>query len=476
MNAFKLMPEACSAGSFKGYTKLDAINLAAKRNSGAVFNNLLHHINHQNLLQAFRQCDGNKAVGVDQVTKAKYRENLAGNIEKLAEEIYRGGWRPRPSREVLIPKAQGGFRPLAIGCLEDKIVQKVMAKILEAVFDPTFASESYGFRSGKTAHEALSALYKKVDERSDSAVVVEMDIEKFFNTMDHELLMEFIQKRISDHHILRLIRRMLRNSTLSETGELIDNITGAPQGSPVSPVLANIYLHYLLDKWFREEWGSKGHMVRYADDAVFIFTSKEDAAEFQIALKERLEQKGKLRLNEEKSGLISFNTKLAENELPFLGFHLYWGRLITGRRILKCKTAPKRIANSIQKFKEWIKSIRHRKPLDTIWDLVKAKLRGHYQYYGVSFNGAKLNYYYYTVVGLTFRWLNRRSQKRSFTPERFARRLMFKPLPKPIRGAALLDITRTTGTKLKHKPRSRMRELRKYGSNRSGGWQHPLFT
>lgn len=477
VNSFKLSPDTCAAGPFKGYERLHWINSAATADRTKRFDNLLHHFSVENLRQAFRQIDGNKAVGIDQVTKEEYGRNLEENLVKLADKIYRGGWRPNPSREKLIPKPQGGHRPLAIGCLEDKIVQLLMAKILEAIYEPVFHRHSYGFRTGKNTHQALARLYKVIEERPDNCVVVEMDIEKFFNSMDHDLMMQLIEKRIGDQHVLRLIRRMLRNSVLHETGEITLTERGSPQGAPISPILANIYLDSVLDNWFEENWSGKGQLVRYADDAVFVFMSEQTANEFKIALQERIENFGKLKLNSEKSGILKFDYHSPKGQLPFVGFCLYWGRDKRGKKaLLKVKTAPKKLAKCIEAFRGWIKAVRHRKKLDTIWDMAAAKLRGHYQYYGVSYNAPKLNHYYFAATEALFKWLNRRSQRRSFTWDRFGRRLMFNPLPKPPEASGLLDITNGLGTDLKHKPRSRMRKSRMSGSNRSAGWQQLAFT
>ena len=476
VNQFKLSPDACAAGPFKGYEKLDWINSAASRESTGRFMNLMHHLSVNNLRQAFQQLDGSKAVGVDGVTKKEYQKELQPNLESLADEIDRGGWRPKPSREVLIPKPQGGTRPLAIGCLEDKIVQLLMSKVLEAIYEPIFHRHSYGFRPGRNTHQALSRLYKVVQERSENCTVVEMDIEKFFNSMDHDLLLEMIEKKIGDQHFLRLLRRVLRNSILSQEGELTQNERGSPQGAPVSPILANIYLHYILDEWFDEERGAHGEMIRYADDAVFVFSSEEKANQFKAALEERVKNAGKLNLNADKSGILKFDSKTPQGPLPFVGFSLYWGRNAKKQRLLKVKTAPKKLAKCIEAFVDWIKETRFRKKLEDIWTMVAAKLRGHYQYYGVSFNRSKLNHYYFAATQALFKWLNRRSQKKSFTWERFSRRLMFKPLPRPTENAALLDITLGLIPKLKHKPRSRMRKLRTSGSNRRAGWQQTAFT
>ena len=440
--------------------------------------NLMHHLNEFNLTQGYRQLDGSKAVGIDQVTKYEYGSQLQANIEGLHKEIRGGGWRPRPSRERLIPKPTGGMRRLAIGCLEDKIVQSLCAKILEAIYEPIFHRHRYGYRPGKSQHQALARVHQEIRRRENNCVVVEMDIEKFFDTIPHEKLMELIGRRIGDAHFLRLIRRMLRNSILSEDGKLsVSDEVGTPQGSPISPILANIYLHYLLDEWFEENWRSKGQFVRYADDAVFVFDQETDALEFQEAVRDRLWNEGGIQINAEKSGLTRFNRRKPEGDIPFLGFILYWGReKFTRKRTLKVKTAPKKVAASIQRFKEWIKANRSKHRLAKLWDLAAARLRGHYNYYGVTLNAPKLNHYYYACIGLLFKWLNRRSQKKSYTLDGFERRLHFNPLPKPPTGRELIDITNGLGTKLKHKPKSRVREIRKHGSERSSGRQRSLFT
>jgi hypothetical protein len=216
-------------------------------------------------------------------------------------------------------------------------------------------------------------------------------------------------------------------------------------------------------------------MVRYADDAVFVFSNQAKATEFKGALKIRLQEFGNLDLNEDKSGILRFDCHEPERELPFLGFNLYWGKDKRKRLCLKVKTAPKKLANAVAQFTDWIKANRCRKKLDDLWDIASSKLRGHFSYYGISFNLPKLSHYYFACTQALFKWLNRRSQKQSFTWERFSRRLMFKPLPKPTSGAQLIDITRGLVTESKHQTRSRMRKSRTYGSNRSLGLS-PVFT
>lgn len=275
-------------------------------------------------------------------------------------------------------------------------------------------------------------------------------------------------------HFLRLIRRLLRNSILTPDADLKLNEAGTAQGSPASPVLANICLHYLLDEWFQEHFGGKGRMVRYADDAVFAFVDSATAHKFRQALAARLAEAG-LRLNLDKSGVVPFSKGAPKGTVSFLGFQFYWGRDATRRKTLKLKTQPKRLSRSIQAFKEWVKLTRNRMKLDKLWSLARAKLQGHFNYFGVTYNEAKLSHFYFACNGLLFRWLNRRSQKRSFSWGRYEKRLRFSPLPNPPRGAELKDVTSERSSS-KHQPKSRMRKLRTSGSVRSAGRQRPAFT
>ena len=474
VNQSSLKPEPCADGAFKGYYKLDRINFVALRDQAQVFNNLSQLVNEDNLRQAFRGLDGSKAVGIDKVTKVQYEKDLQTNLENLSQKIYRGGWRPSPTRIVHIPKASGGTRPLGIGCLEDKIVQNLVAKILEAIYEPRFHRESYGFRAGRSAHQALGSLYSEIQKRGKYTVVVEMDIEKFFNNINHEKLMKFIEERISDKAFLRLVSRMLRNSILSDDGTVIDNTTGTAQGSPVSPILANIYLHHVLDEWFDKNYIAKAHMVRYADDAVFVFDDLTVAENFKKELAKRFAEFD-LKLNTEKSGLVELGPK-SGNMINFLGFGIYWGRMSFSKIGLKVKTAPDRLRKAVQNFTDWIKQARNRYPLHELWKRAGAKIRGHYNYYAVSFNGNAIYKFYFSCIAAMFKWLNRRSQKISYTWKQFVRKLMFNPLPKAPLGYELTDITSKFSSKLKHKPKSRMRKSRTSGSERSGGRQRPLFT
>jgi len=465
VNQYSLTPEVCEDGPFKGYVKLHWIRSAAEKKRGEKVHALSHHINPQNLRRAFRELDGSRACGVDGVTKQQYYVKLESNLRALDDTIHCGGWRPEPAREVLIPKPQGGTRPLAIGCLEDKIVQKLVARILEAIYEPLFHRHSFGFRQGKSAHDALARLHKVIREKRKSCVVVEMDIEKFFTSVDHEWLLQKLELKIGDQHLLRLIRRMLRGSILHEDGTLAEPERGTPQGSPVSPVLANICLHYLLDEWFQQNHGESGEFIRYADDAVFVFKDGQTAEAFRAHLAVRLKEAG-LNLNLAKSGIVSFSAKAPVGFVSFLGFDFYWGRNANGERTLKVKTSSKKLNRCMKAFTDWIKEHRNKQTTRSLWLEAAAKLRGHFAYFGVVFNQPKLAQFYYTCIKSLFRWLNRRSQRRSFTWAKFSRKLWFNPLPKPPRGDELIAFTSQHRPERNHQPKSRMREIRTSGSVR----------
>jgi hypothetical protein len=292
-----------------------------------------------------------------------------------------------------------------------------------------------------------------------------MDIEKFFNSVSHEWLLQKLKLKIADEHFLRLIGRMLRGSILHGDGSLAETERGTPQGSPVSPMLANVCLHHLLDGWFDAEYAGRGEFVRYADDAVFVFADEDTARSFQTALQDRLQEAG-LSLNLAKSAIVPFSSRAPVGVVSFLGFDLYWGKDRQGGRLLKVKTAAKRLHRSMQAFTDWVKATRQKKPLKQLWADARARLSGHFNYFGVRFNEAKLCHFRFVCLGSLFKWLNRRSQKRSFGWKQFERKLHFNPLPLPPHGDELIDITSEHRAVRKHQPKSRMRENRTSGSVR----------
>jgi RNA-directed DNA polymerase len=405
----------------------------------AVFNNLFCHFNAENLRQAFRALDGSKARGVDGVAKHDYGLELDGNISDLLGRLHTGTYRPSAKRQVLIPKANGKTRPIAISTFEDKMVEWVLGKILESVYEPDFIKHSYGFRPRKSAHDAIETSFDAL-RKDERPYVVEIDLANFFGTVPHRKLMRLIYRRIRDPRLLGLIARFLRSQILDESGETSVQETGTPQGSVMSPILANIYLHYVLDQWFMENHVSKHAMIiRYADDAVFLFNKEDKAKAFVGALRDRLAA-ADLSLNEEKTKLIDLR-KAEHQAFSFLGFTFYWARKRSRKQqVLSVKTAMPALRRKIQDYTAWIKHNRNRLKIRALWELTAAKLRGHYAYYGYVCNKSKLNHYYYTVIGSLFKWLNRRSQKRSYTWPAFMQKLASQPLPKPPTMSALRSI------------------------------------
>jgi RNA-directed DNA polymerase len=405
------------------------IGLSAKT-PDIVFNNLFSHIHVENLRQAFRALDGSKALGIDGISKAEYAKDLDRNLEDLVSRLHIGTYRPQAKKEILIPKLNGKTRPIAISCFEDKLVEWTLGKILDSAYDPLFIRNSFGFRPGKSPDDAIKANFNilKDDKRP---FVVEIDLANFFNTVSHKKLMKILRKRINDRKLLGLIARFLKVDILNQEGLTNATEVGTPQGSVMSPILSNIFLHYALDTWFVENYASQqAVIVRYADDAVFMFSKEQQAKDFLAALRLRLAEYN-LSVNEDKTAIINF-AKGEETIFSFLGFTFFWNKRKGWNKIkLVIKTQRDKLAKKIQEFTEWIKLNRARISRKEIWSIVAAKLRGHYNYYGYFCNRGKLQLFYSGVIGALFKWLNRRSQKKSFTWPEFQRLLSREPLPEP---------------------------------------------
>jgi len=412
-----------------GFTR---IRLHANKSKDAVFSNLLTHFNLDNFRDAFRAVDGSKAIGMDGIAKSDYGTNLDGNLLDLVDRLHKGTYRPQPKRETLIPKANGKMRPIAISCFEDKLVEWVLGKTLESIYEPIFIRNSFGFRPGKSAHDAMQATYMtlKDDKRP---FVVEIDLERFFNTVSHRRLMNILQIKIQDPRLLHLIHRLLKAEIHhQDSDQPLAQSEGTPQGSIMSPILANIYLHYVLDTWFLENYASNDAViVRYADDAIFMFKHKAKADSFLTELRDRLES-FELKLNEDKTAIVDL-TKGRNGIFHFLGFSVYWARRFGsgGKQTLSIKTHKERLVKKIQEFDEWIKKNRNARKGDNLLKTVKAKLQGHYNYYGYFCNRAKLWHYYSAVTWSLFRWLNRRSQKKSYDWQTFKQVLASASIPRP---------------------------------------------
>jgi RNA-directed DNA polymerase len=419
-------------------TKLNRIAWLSKQDSGKTFECLMHLYNQESLIECFHELDKNKAVGVDGVTKMAYGANLYGNIDQLMVQMKNMAYRPGPVREVLIPKEgkPGATRPLGISNLEDKIVQKMTQKVLESIYEPLFLNCSHGFRPGRSCHTAIQSMLNHLYEK-EIQTVIDIDLKNFFGTIEHQLLEDILKEKIKDPKFMRYISRMFKSGVLAE-GELTINEEGVPQGSICSPVMSNIFAHFAIDTWIEEvvKPVCKGsvELFRYADDGVVCCQYEADALRIRQALGKQLE-KFKLQLNEEKTKLVSFDKKAAaqgvkQGTFDFLGFTFYWGKSKTGRIIPKLRTRSKTIITKLKKVNEWVQQIRNARPLKIIWKILKAKMRGHIQYYGVSHNSEKVNQFIQGTRRIMFKWLNRRSQRKSFTWKKFELFIERNPLPK----------------------------------------------
>lgn len=424
-------------------TKLIRIAEIAIEKPNEVFTSLYHHLNVELLTQCHNELAGNKAVGIDDVTKLEYSMKLEENIIRLVERLKNHSYKPLAVRRVYIPKGDGkAKRPLGIPAYEDKIVQSGLNKILQAIYDSSFSNNSYGFRPDKSCHQALIRL-NRIIEREKINYIVDADIKGFFNNVDHEWLIKFIDLRIKDPNIIKLIKKFLKAGVMEE-GIIQKTDFGMPQGSVISPILSNIYLHYVLDLWFevkirRESIGQVG-IVRYADDYVCCFQYEKDAKLFYDKLKDRL-AKFNLEIEESKTKIIMFG-RFAEEKcnlngqnkvstFDFLGFTHYCSKSNNGKFRVKRRTSKKKFSAKLKDFKLWIKAVRNLFTLQDIFEVVKLKLRGHYQYYGITDNSPMLKDFKYQIEELLFKWLNRRSQRKSFDRCKFNLYLKSNPLPMP---------------------------------------------
>ena len=415
-------------------TKLRRITELSGEDSGMEYNCLMPHFNEESLTRCFYELDGKKAVGIDQQTKEEYGKNLPANIKKLVSRMKSMAYIPSPVREVLIPKGNRGLRPLGISNFEDKIVQLMMSKVLEAIYEPIFHDFSFGFRRGRSCHQAVkSCLNHLFAHRAE--VVIDVDLENFFGSIDHKKLVAILRMKIKDERFIKYIVRMLKAGVLSD-GDLKRSDEGTPQGSVASPVLANIFAHYALDEWFAHKVGpntaNKTAMYRYCDDLV-ICCKKRDAERITKSLQGRMERFS-LKINEDKTKVVAFEkTRVKvqrQGTFDFLGFTFYLGTAKNGRTIVpKLRTSRKRFKSKLKVVRIWCKSNRHRHKMPVLWGRFCAKLRGHNQYYGVSFNQKGIRDFNYLAIKCFFEWMNRRGQKKSFTWEGFNKFLAAHPPP-----------------------------------------------
>ncbi|CEI84586.1 Group II intron-encoded protein LtrA [Oceanobacillus oncorhynchi] len=423
-------------------TELRRIAELAKENKDMVFTSLAHLLNEENLKQCHKELPNKKATGINEVTKGEYEANLDDNIKDLVMRMKRKKYRPVPVRRTYINKTgTKKKRPLGIPEHEDKIVQRGIAKILNAIYENDFLDSSFGFRPKRNCHDALKILNLYIEKRHTN-YIVDVDIRGFFDNIDHKWMMTFLAHRINDPSLLRIIGRFLKGGYMEE-GKYYRTEGGTPQGGIISPIIGNIYLHYVLDLWFekkiRKESRGQAYMVRYADDFVCCFQYKSDAQTFYRRLKERL-NKFHLEMAEEKTNILPFGSYAwKDNEckkkgkpptFDFLGFTHYCSRSRNGRFRVKRKSSSKKVKEKLKSQKKWLQM--HRTTdIRLIMERLNLALQGYYNYYCITDNAYEVKNFWDKVKQLLFKWMNRRSQKKSFSWEKFQRFLQKYPLISP---------------------------------------------
>jgi group II intron reverse transcriptase/maturase len=422
-------------------TALDGIRQTARGRSSAKFDTLMHHIYAvERLRQAYRALERSAAAGVDGQTWQSYGQRLEANLLDLSDRLARGGYRPQPVRRAYIDKPDGSQRPLGVPALQDKIVQRATVEVLNAIYEQDFCGFSYGFRPGKGAHNALDAVSVAVSTRRVSWIL-DADIAKFFDTIEHNWLVKFIEHRVADARVVRLIKKWLHAGVL-EDGKLTRSELGTVQGGSISPLLANIYLHYAFDLWV-QQWRNRHAqgdviVVRYADDWVAGFQLRGDAERFQRAVAERLAQFG-LALHADKTRLIEFGRFARQNRsrrgqgkphtFDFLGFTHCCGTTRKGRFMVLRLTSAKRLRAKLQVIKLELRRRMHR-PIAEQGAYLRSVVTGHTRYYGVPCNGARLSGFRRQIGWLWHRTLCRRSQSHHLRWRRMARLIAhWLPIP-----------------------------------------------
>jgi RNA-directed DNA polymerase len=421
-------------------TRLKRIAEQAKDAPGMVFSNLSHHLNLELLREAYRRTRKGGAVGVDGQTAQDYVDNLEGNLQSLWGRVRSGTYKAPPVRRVHIPKGDkaGETRPIGIPSFEDKVLQRGVAMVMEAIYEQDFYDCSFGFRPGRSAHQALSQLWNGLMDIK-GGWVLEVDIRGFFDTIDHHHLRKILGLRVRDHGLGRLVGKWL-NAGVLEAGILSFPEAGTPQGGVVSPLLANIYLHEVLDKWFHEvvkpRLQGTAFMVRYADDFVIAFSSANDALRVCDVLPKRFERFG-LKLHEGKTRLFPFHMPskfrrqaVGVDGFDFLGFTHYWGLTRNGSWVVRQKTAKSRLCRALKRISGWCKLNRHT-PVPVQHQVLTLKMRGHYSYFGTTGNYRALERFLREVEHLWVKWLRRRSHKADANWKKMSGHLARWRLPKP---------------------------------------------
>lgn len=416
-------------------TEIARIRRKAEEDKKFVFNSLFHHVyDVDNLRQCYNELDAKKAPGIDKMTKARYGENLEENLKSLSDKLAKMAYIPPPTRRTYIPKAGSDkMRPLGISCFEAKIVEKSMKEVLEQIYEPVFSESSYGYRPGRSQHDAVAALGICIQQKYVNWIA-EADIKGFFDHVNHEWLIKFIGHRIADQRILRMIWRFLK-SGIMEDGLVKPSDEGTPQGSILSPLLSNIYLHYVLDLWFEVKMpqlvAGQAFLFRYADDFVACFQTKISAEKYLEALRERL-RNFNLEVANEKTKMLAFGRYAQKNAeklgkkpetFDFLGFTFYCGKTRYGVFKVKRKTRKKKFTQKLKEFSEWMIENRNKLTTKQILRTAKAKWQGHLNYYAITDNWSSCAEYGHWFTSILFKWLNRRSQKKSYTWDGFRKLL-----------------------------------------------------
>ena len=417
-------------------TKQQRIAKLANEKKGQALMTLAHHVDVDWLKEAFRRTRKDGATGIDGQTARQYESQLEGNLQSLLNRAKSGEYRAPAVRRVHIPKGDGSqTRPIGIPTFEDKVLQRAVQMVLEPVYEQDFHDCSHGFRPGRSPHQALASFWNQM-MKMGGGWVVEVDIKSFFDTLDHRHLQQLVRRRVRDGVLLRLIGKWL-NAGVHEGGSISHPEAGTPQGGVISPLLANIYLHEVLDEWVEGEVKPRlkgdAFLIRYADDFVMGFSNEEDARRVMDVLPKRFGKYG-LTLHPEKTRLLRFEPPRDKGKPPpesfdFLGFVHFWSKSLKGKWIIKRKTAKSRFTRALKKVSEWCRTFRHR-PLDQQHRHLCAAVRGHYGYYGITGNSQALARFVYEVRRVWRKWLARRSQ-RGMSWERFVRVATRFPLPPP---------------------------------------------
>lgn len=423
-------------------TDLRRIGEKARKERREVFTALWHHVTDvDNLRASYEALEGKKAVGIDGVDKEVYGRNLEENLRDLSARLQRMSYRPQLRRRSYVPKpgSEKG-RPLGISCFEDKIVERTIKDVMEEIYEADFEDNSYGYRPKRTQHQCVDELGITIQQKKVS-FVVEADIRSFFDKVNHAWMIQFLGHRIGDKRLLRMIERMLKAGIL-EDGLVKPNEEGTPQGSILSPLLSNIYLHYALDLWFNKKVAQKwcrgeAYLYRYADDFVACFQYQGDAQNFMRWLKERLERFS-LSLAEEKTRCVEFGRFARTNAskrgkkpegFTFLGFDHYSGKTKNGKFKVKRRTNGKKLRASLRKFTEWCEESRRWMKKVEMLRRGRARIIGHLNYYAITDNSPRCGEYIYQATRILFKWLNRKSQRRSYTWEGYRQALRWLNWP-----------------------------------------------